>query len=89
MSSKLINQNTAGLTPGAIFGYDKKQSFGLVGFDTTKAGPTVTYEIVSIDNETINTMTIPLSELSHGTGGKGIVYIDGKAVKSKEIVFTH
>jgi hypothetical protein len=50
--------------------------------------PTVKFEIVSIDNETINSITIPLSEMSHGTGGKGVVYIDGKAVKSKDIVVT-
>jgi alkaline phosphatase D len=66
-SSRLINQHKHGVTPGAIFGYNKKQSFGLVSFDTTKPDPTVTYEIVSIDNETINSLTIPLSEISHGS----------------------
>jgi alkaline phosphatase D len=87
-SSRLTNQHKHGLKPGAIFGYNEKQSFGLLSFDTTKPDPTVTFDIISIDNETINSLKIPLSEISHGTGGKGIVYIDGKPVKSKEIVFT-
>jgi alkaline phosphatase D len=85
-SSRLINQHKHSLQGGAIFGYNKKQSFGLLTFDTTKADPTVTYKIVSIDNEMINSITIPLSQLSHGTGAKGLIYIDNKAVKSKDIV---
>ncbi|MBA7698300.1 hypothetical protein ES703_106977 [subsurface metagenome] len=35
-SSRLTNQHKHGLKPGAIFGYNKKQSFGLLTFDTTK-----------------------------------------------------
>jgi alkaline phosphatase D len=66
-SSRLINQHKHGVKPGSIFGYNEKQSFGLVSFDTTKADPTVTYEIVSIDNETVNSLTIRLSEISHGS----------------------
>jgi alkaline phosphatase D len=87
-SSRLINEHKHALKGGAIFGYNEKQSFGLLSFDTTKADPTVTFEIVSIDNETINSLTIPLGEISHGTGGKGVVYIDNKPVKSNEIVLT-
>ncbi|MHC4621653.1 MAG: alkaline phosphatase D family protein, partial [Planctomycetota bacterium] len=87
-SSRLTNQHKHSLTPGAIFGYNEKQSFGLLSFDTTKTDPTVTFQIVSIDSETINTITVPLSEISHGTGGKGVIYIDNKAVKSRDIVLT-
>jgi len=87
-SSRLINEHKHGLQPGAIFGYNEKQSFGLVSFDTTKPDPTVTCDIVSIDNETIHSLTIPLSEISHGTGGKQTVSIDNKLVKSNEIVLT-
>jgi alkaline phosphatase D len=87
-SSRLTNQHKHGLKPGAIFGYNEKQSFGLLSFDTTKPDPTVTCQIISIDDETINSITVPLSEISHGTGGKGVVYIDNKPVKSNEIVFT-
>jgi len=68
-SSRLTNQHKHGLKPGAIFAYNKKQSFGLLSFDTTKADPTVTYEIISIDNEPIHSLTLPLSEISHAKGG--------------------
>ncbi|MHC4755706.1 MAG: alkaline phosphatase D family protein, partial [Planctomycetota bacterium] len=64
-SSRLINVHKHGLEPGAIFGYNKKQSFGLLSFDTTKSDPTVTFQIISIDNEPINSLTIKLSEISH------------------------
>jgi alkaline phosphatase D len=64
-SSRLTNQHKHGLKKGAIFGYNEKQSFGLLSFDTTKPDPTVTYQIVSIDNETIHSLTLRLSELSH------------------------
>jgi alkaline phosphatase D len=65
-SSRLTNKHKHGLKPGAIFGYNEKQSFGLLSFDSTKADPTVTFEIVSIDNETIHSLTIRHSEISHG-----------------------
>jgi alkaline phosphatase D len=64
-SSRLTNQHKHGLKPGAIFGYNKKQSFGLLSFDTTKPDPTVTYQIVSIDNEAVHSLTLKQSELSH------------------------
>ncbi len=49
---------------GAFFGYNEKQFFGLLTFDITLADPTVTFQIVSIDNEIINTLTVRRSELS-------------------------
>jgi len=64
-SSRLTNQDVHKLVPGALFGYDNKQSFGLLTFDTTLADPSVTYQIVSIDNEVMGSMTIKLSEISH------------------------
>ena len=63
--SRLTNKHKHGLKPGAIFGYNEKQSFGLLSFDSTKADPTVTFDIVSIDNETIHSLTIKHSEISH------------------------
>jgi alkaline phosphatase D len=50
---------------GAIFGYNEKQSFGLLSFDTTLQDPTVTFEIISIDNERIHSLTLRHSEISH------------------------
>ena len=64
-SSRLTNQHKHGLTPGTIFAYNEKQSFGLLSFDSTRADPTVTFQIVSIDNETIHSLTIKHSEISH------------------------
>jgi alkaline phosphatase D len=64
-SSRLTNQHVHRLVPGAIFAYNKKQSFGLLSFDTTKPDPIVTYQIVSIDNEVVHSLTLKRSEISH------------------------
>jgi alkaline phosphatase D len=64
-SSRLTNQHVHDVMPQALFGYNEKQSFGLLTFDTTKADPTVTYQIVSIDDETVYNLTIAKSEISH------------------------
>jgi alkaline phosphatase D len=65
-SSRLTNQHKHGLTPGTIFGYNKKQSFGLLSFDTAIQDPTVTFQIISIDNEPVHSLTLRHSEISHG-----------------------
>ena len=64
-SSRLTNQHFHELMPGALFGYNEKQSFGFLTFNTTLPDPTVTYEIYSIDNERINGITIKKSEISY------------------------
>lgn len=64
-SSRLTNQHVHELMPGALFGYNEKQSFGLLTFDTTLDDPMVTYQIVSIDNEIKGELTIKRSEISH------------------------
>ena len=64
-SSRLTNMHSHALTSGTIFGYNEKPSFGLLSFDTTKADPTVTYEIISIDNETVHSLTLQESEISY------------------------
>lgn len=64
-SSKLTNIHTHGLIPGAIFGYNKKCSVGLLTFDTTLPDPQITYDIVNIDNDLIHTLTLKKSRLSH------------------------
>ena len=48
---------------GAIFSYNKPQSFGLVTFDTTADDPQVTYEVVNIDGEKPHQITVKRSEL--------------------------
>jgi len=64
-SSRLTNQHKHRLVPRAIFAYNEKQSFGLLSFDTTIPDPTVTYQIISIDNEVIHSLTLKKSNISH------------------------
>jgi alkaline phosphatase D len=52
------------LMPGSLFGYNEKCSFGLLSFDTTRADPQVTYEIVNIDGQSVYSLTLTKSELS-------------------------
>jgi len=64
-SSRLTNQHVHDIMPDAMFGYNEKQSFGLLTFNTTQPDPTVTYQIINIDNEIIHSLTIKKSEISH------------------------
>ena len=65
-SSKLTNIHTHKIMPGALFGYNKKCSFGLLTFDTTKTDPEVKYQIISIDDELIWELSLKKSQLTHG-----------------------
>jgi alkaline phosphatase D len=65
-SSRLTNQHYHPLVEGALFGYNKKQSFGWLVFDTQADDPQVTFNIVNIDNELINSKVVKKSELSYG-----------------------
>ena len=64
-SSRLTNEHVHRLMPGALFGYNEKQSFGLLLFDTSKPDPTVTFRIVSIDNEVEGELSLSRSQLDH------------------------
>ncbi len=64
-SSRLTNKHVHKLMPKALFGYNEKQSFGLLSFDTKNTNPTVTYKIVNIDNEIIRSFTLKRSQLAH------------------------
>jgi alkaline phosphatase D len=66
-SSKLTNIHTHKIMPGAVFGYNKKCSFGLLTFDTTKSDPEVIYQIISIDDELIWEFSLKKSQLTHNT----------------------
>ena len=65
MSSVLTNYHTHPVveTPGLLFGYNEKNSFGLLHFDTKLDDPKLTFEIVNIDNESIWSMDLRLSQL--------------------------
>ena len=66
-SSRLTNQHVHPEMQkrGAIFSYNRKQSFGLVTFDTSEDSPQVSYSVISIDNETIHTLDVDLDELTY------------------------
>lgn len=66
-SSKLTNIHTHDVMPGALFGYNAKCSFGELTFDTTRADPTVTYHIYSIDDELQYALALNRSALSFST----------------------
>lgn len=63
MSSRLTNIHTHDLMPDAIFGYNEKNSFGKMTFDTTLDDPEIKFELINIDNELIHTYTLKKSEL--------------------------
>ena len=64
-SSRLTNQHVHQEMNhrGAIFSYNKKQSFGLVEFDTVEEDPSVTYSVVTIDGETVHQLTVRCHQL--------------------------
>ncbi|NWG12059.1 MAG: alkaline phosphatase D family protein [Acidobacteria bacterium] len=64
-SARLTNEHVHELVPGALFGYNALQSFGLLTFDFTGPNPTVNYQIISINNESVHSLTVRLSDLSH------------------------
>ena len=67
MSSILTNYHTHPVleTDELLFGYNENNSFGLLHFDTAQDDPMLMFEIVNIDNESIWTRELRLSELSH------------------------
>ncbi len=64
-SSRLTNEHVHELVPGTLFGYNAKQSFGLLMFDLTGGDPSVTFQAVSIDDEVAGEVTVKLSGISH------------------------
>ncbi len=62
-SSRLTNQHVHPTMPEALFSYNEKQSFGRVIFDTKAEDPSATYDVISIDGETVHSLTVPLSRL--------------------------
>jgi len=62
-SSRLTNQHFHPVMPTSLFGYNDKPSFGLLTFNMDADDPTVTYEIVNIDNEKLYSLTLNRSDL--------------------------
>ncbi|MCB9260579.1 MAG: alkaline phosphatase D family protein [Ignavibacteriales bacterium] len=64
-SSKLTNMHTHKLMPKALFGYNEKCSFGELDFNFKNDNPKVTYNIINIDGDLINSITVTLNQLSY------------------------
>ena len=66
LSAGLTNHHTHPVvsTAGLLFGYNEKNSFALLHFDTVAEDPKLTYEIRNIDNQSIWSFDITLSQLS-------------------------
>jgi len=64
-SSRLTNQHVHPEMAAAEFSYNKKQSFGIVEFDTTASDPTVEYRIINIDGKQIHSRQIARSEITN------------------------
>tara|TARA_B100000945_G_scaffold13318_1_gene10185 strand:- start:519 stop:2168 length:1650 start_codon:yes stop_codon:yes gene_type:complete len=64
-SSRLTNQHVHPELPAAEFSYNKKQSFGLVKFDTTLKDPVVEYSVLNIDGKQIHSRKLKRSEISY------------------------
>ena len=62
-SGQFTNQHTHRVMEGSLFGYNTLPSFGLLTFDTKAEDPSITYEIVNIDGEIKNSLTVRLSQL--------------------------
>ena len=64
-SSRLTNQHVHPemTDKGAIFSYNKKQSFGLVEFNTEANDPEIKYSVINIDGQTMHDLTVKRSEL--------------------------
>jgi alkaline phosphatase D len=66
MSSILTNYHTHPLiqTPELIFGYNENNSFGMLHFNTMAEDPKLTFEIINIDDESIWSIDLNLSQLT-------------------------
>ncbi len=65
-SSKLTNNHTHKTKDEALFSYNKGNFFGQIVFDLEKDDPTLTFNCVAIDGETVHSFPVKRSQL----GGK-------------------
>ncbi len=66
-TSKLTNRHTHGTKSQALFSYNKGNFFGMLTFDLTKPDPELTFRCITIDKETVHTMTLKKSQLTGKT----------------------
>ena len=63
-TSKLTNNHTHKTKPQALFSYNKGNFFGMLNFDLTKSDPEMTFACITIDKETVYTLTLKKSQLT-------------------------
>ncbi len=66
-SSRLTNIHYHALMPGALFGYNEKNGFAILTFDTQVEQPYMEYQIFNIDNELINQLRVYLHQISYAS----------------------
>jgi len=64
-SAHFTNEHTHDVLEGSLFGFNDRNSFGLLTFDTEADVPQVTYEIVDIDGFIRERITVNHSQLRH------------------------
>ena len=64
-SGQFTNLHTHGIMDDSLFGYNDKPSFGMLSFDTASEEPSVTYQIINIEGEAVEELTVALSELRY------------------------
>jgi alkaline phosphatase D len=64
-SSRLTNQHVHPTMAKAQFSYNKKQSFGLIEFDTEAQNPKITMKVINIDGEVVHTLNLRYSDLCY------------------------
>ncbi len=64
-SAQFTNEHTHSLIDGSLIGYNDKNSFGLLTFNTDADDPEVIYQIVDIDGYIQDTLKVKLSRLSN------------------------
>ena len=64
-SSQFTNIHTHPVMDGSLFGYNDKNSFGLIHFNTDAKDPEVTYRIVDINGKLQKSFTVKLSQLTN------------------------
>ena len=62
-SAHFTNIHTHGIIEGSLFGYNEKNSFGLLHFDTRAEPPMVKYQIINVDGEVMGEIALELSQL--------------------------
>lgn len=64
-SAHFTNEHTHGVLEGSLLGFNDRNSFGLLTFDTDTDDPAVTYQIVDINGFIQETLEVKKSQLKH------------------------